>query len=274
MSPFLAVLLGGSAALYTLSAIAHVFYMFRREFDAVAKWATRSAWLIQSIGLVWLIAHTRQAPVYTLFEMTYSFTWFMMTIYLLIELYKDNQAAGSFLLPAIALLQIVGVSLPKPGQELLLNDEFPASLIGWHVGVTMLGYGFFTASFVAAALYLLQERNLRLKRWGPLYYRLPSLETLDIWGGRLVYVGFPLLTIGMSAGLGFAHVTWDTFWQADPKVIFTVLVWLVYGGYLLMRKVWGWGGRRAAWWSVAGVIGILINYFVINLVSTVHRFGV
>ncbi|HLN62123.1 MAG TPA: cytochrome c biogenesis protein CcsA [Symbiobacteriaceae bacterium] len=272
MGVLLTLLLAGSAALYTLAAVAHLFYMFRREFDFLAKWSTRLAWLLHTVTLVLLVVHSGRAPVYSLFEFATLFTWTLMSFYIALEYTRDNQAAGSFLLPVVASLQVIGVALPKPSPEHMVA-AYPASLIGWHIGVTMLGYGFFFASFVAGALYLLQERNLRRKNFSPLYYRLPSLEVLDIWGGRFVYIGFPLLTFGMAAGLGFAHVQWATFWQADPKVIFTVFVWTVYGAYMLMRKVVGWGGRKAAWWSVAGVAVLLINYFVMNMFSRLHRFG-
>ncbi len=273
MALFAILLFGATAAFYTLAATAHIFYMFRREFDVVALWSTRLAWLIQTIGLVVLVLLVRRVPIYTLFEFSYFFTWVMVTNYIAVEFFRKDQTAGSFLLPVIAAVLVIDVALPKPASEHLLQS-YPASLIMWHIGISLMGYAFFTASFVAGALYLLQENNLRRKRWGPLYYRMPSLEVLDIWGGRFVYIGFPLLTLGMASGLFFAHVTWETFWQSDAKVIFTVFVWLVYGGYLLMRKVWGWGGRKAAWWSVAGLAGLLINYFVMNLFSKLHRFGV
>lgn len=264
---------GGSAAFYTLAAIAHVYYMFMRGFAEVARWAARVAFAVQTAGVALLIAETGRAPVHTLFEFAYFFTWFMMAVYIGAEAYAKNQAAGSFLVPSIAGGLVVTVTLPKPSPEQMLYD-FPAALIGWHVGVMMLGYAFLTASFVAGALYLIQERNLRRKKWGPIYYRLPSLEWLDVWSGRMIYVGFSLVTIGMTAGLIFAHVTWSSFWESDPKVIFTVFVWLVYGAYGLMRNVWGWGGRKAAWWAVIGVLGLIVNYFIINLVSELHRFGV
>ncbi|HYG57219.1 MAG TPA: cytochrome c biogenesis protein CcsA [Symbiobacteriaceae bacterium] len=273
MRTLLTVVVAGSAALYTLAAIAHLSYMVRREFDMLAKMSTRAAWLVHSLGLVILVIHTGQAPFYTLFDFAYFFTWIMMSNYIALEFLRGGQAAGAFLVPTIALVQVACMGLPKSMPEEMVQ-EFPASLVGWHIGVIMLGYTFFVASFIAGALYLLQERNLRAKRWGSFYHRVPPLETLDIWGGRFVSIGFPLMTIGMVVGLVFAHVTWAHFWQADPKVIFTVFVWLVYGGYLLMRKVWGWGGRKAAWWSVAGVAGLLINYFVMNLLSRLHRFGV
>jgi ABC-type transport system involved in cytochrome c biogenesis permease subunit len=272
MGPFLTALLAGTAALYTLAAVAHVFYMFRRHFDWLAKWSTRGAWVLHSVSLVWLTVHMGRAPVYSLFEFASVFTWSLVSFYIALEYMRDNQAAGSFLLPVIAMVQVAGVALPKSTEGFV--QEYPASLIGWHVGVTMMGYGFFVASFVAGALYLLQERNLRRKNFSPLYYRLPSLEALDIWGGRFVYIGLPLLTVGMAAGMGFAHVEWSHFWQADPKVVATMVIWMIYCGYLAMRKLWGWGGRKAAWWSVAGMAGLLINYFVVNMLSQLHRFGV
>lgn len=273
MGTALSILLSVSAVFYTLAAVAHVYYMVRRHFDFLARWSTRAAWLVHSLGLVLVVVHSGRAPFYTLFEFLFFFNWIVVTNYVAVELIRDNQAAGAFLVPVAAVMQVASVALPKPEAEALV-ESLPASLIAWHIGVTMVGYAFFLAAFVAGAFYLIQERNLRKKKWGPLYYRLPSLETLDVWGARFVYVGFPLLTIGMTAGLIFAAMEWTHMWQLDPKVVFTILLWLVYGGYLLMRKVWGWGGRKSAWWTVIGVGLLVINYFVMNLLSRTHRFGV
>jgi ABC-type transport system involved in cytochrome c biogenesis permease subunit len=63
-------------------------------------------------------------------------------------------------------------------------------------------------------------------------------------------------------------------WWLDPKVLFSLSFWLAYGCYMLMRKLGGWGGRKAAWWAFAGLVWLLINYFVINVLSRTHRFGV
>lgn len=273
MAMLVTILTGGSAALYTLSAISHLSLMFRREYEFLARWSTRAAWLVQSVGLILLVVHLGRFPIYSLFEVSHLLAWLLMTVYIVIEFARDNQAAGSFLTPVIASVMVLSLTLQHTGVEPYLGDQ-PGKLIVWHVGVTLLGYAFFIGSFVAGALYLIQDRNLRRKYFGPIYYMLPSLEALDLWAGRLVYLGFPLLTLGVATGLSFAHVTWETFWQADPKVIFTVFVWAVYGGYLLMRKIWGWGGRRAAWWVVAAGVALLVNWFVINLASDVHRFGV
>lgn len=274
MGLLLATMLAATAALYTLSAVAHLLCLFRRGFDGVARCATRIAWGAHTVSLVLLVLHTGRAPVHTHFEFSFLLTWLLTAGHNLIDLFRKNQTAGPIVIPLVAVLQVVGVALPTPGGTHLDAVDLPNALVGWHIWVTMLGYGFFVASFVAGALYLLQERNLRVKRWGPLYYRLPSLEVLDIWGGRFVYVGFSLMTIGLAAGIAFARATWQHLWRLDPKVLFTLLVWLLYAGYLLMRNLWGWGGRKAAWWSVIGTAGLLINYLVVNALSSLHRYGV
>lgn len=272
MAAFLIVLLAASAALYTLAAVIHLMYLTRRHFESLARWSTRIAWGVHSVGMAALVVHSGRMPVYTLFEFLYAFTWIVVSMYVAQELLRDTQATGAIVVPVTALMQIVGVGLQKPSPEQIVAS-YPASLISWHIGVSMLGYGFFVAASSAGALYLIQERNLRLKRWGPLYQRLPSLESLDVWGSRYISVGFMLLTIGLLAGLAFAQLRWVRWWL-DPKVLGSLAVWLVYCAYLLMRKFWGWGGRKAAWWTVIGVVGPLINYFVINVLSRTHRFGV
>lgn len=262
---------GGAAALYTLTAVAHLSLIFRREYETLARWSTRAAWLVHSVGLILLVLQTGRFPVYSLFEVSLLMAWMLMTPYIAMEYMQANQAAGAFLTPVIAVVMTLSLALPYPGGEPYLGEQ-PDRLIVWHVGVTLLGYLFCLGSFVAGALYLIQDRNLRRKSFGPIYYMLPSLEVLDLTARRFVYVGFPLLTIGVAAGLSFAHVTFAAFWEVDPKVLFTLFIWGVYGVYLLVRKGWRWGGRRAAWWVVAGGVVLLFNYLVINRTSDFHRF--
>jgi len=264
---------GGAAALCTLSATAHLSLIFRREYVQLARWSTRAAWLVQTAALALLMAGEGRFPVFSLFEVSHLLAWLLMTVYVALEARQGNQAAGSFLTPVIAAVVVLSLALPKSGVEPYLGNQ-PTLLIVWHVGVTLLGYAFFIGAFVAGALYLIQDRNLRRKAFGPIYYMLPPLESLDLWSARLIQIGFPLLTLGVATGLLVAHSTWPTLWQDDPKVIYTIAVWSVYGLYPLLRRLWGWGGRRAAWWSVLGGIALLFNHMVINFTSGFHRFGV
>lgn len=270
------LLFGLTAAIYTMAAICHVIAVFRRDWEGLARWSTRLSWVLQTVGLLLLIGQTGRFPIYSLFEAAYGFSWLLTGNYLAIEFFGNNQASGAALIPMMALLVILSVALPKPvpTHEVLLLDTLPASLVVWHVGVTLLGYALFVAAAASSMLYLLQEGQLRRKRFWPLYHRLPALEWLDLLAGRFIAIGLPVLTVGLGAGVIFATLTWNGPWYTDPKVLFTALSWLLYMGLLLSRLLLGLQGRRAAWWAITGAAGILVNYFVVNLFfSALHRFG-
>lgn len=265
-------LIGIAAILYTLSASFHLALIARREFAGLARWSTRLAWLLHTLAFALLIIEQRHFPIYTLFEVSQLLVWLLMTPYICMEAIRREQAAGSFLTPVVAGVIVLSLLLPRSGLKPFLSD-YPLALIIWHVGVTVLAYTSCFASSLFGSLYLFQERNLRRKRWGPLYYTLPSLEVLDNWSVRFAAAGFPMLTLGVAGGIALANRSWASLWHLDPKVLFTLLVWLVYAGYLLRRRG-GWGGRKAAWWVVLGGGALLVNYYLINLASQLHRYGV
>jgi ABC-type transport system involved in cytochrome c biogenesis permease subunit len=106
-------------------------------------------------------------------------------------------------------------------------------------------------------MYLLQERQLKAKRPGALYYRLPSLETLDRITYRTLTLGFPFLTLGLLLGALWARTAWGSVFAFDPLALFSFLAWLVYAATLGGRAVAGWRGRRAAYFAVVG-FGVLL----------------
>lgn len=260
------LLVGATALLYTLAAILHLLTALRRDLERWAGWLTRSGWITQT-GALLLLGIAGRLHLASLLDFTLLFCWLLMSAYVGLSLWMRSEAAGSFVLPVVAgaLVTALGV-----GEHVGQVDGISGGFLLWHVGVAMIAYGCLFIASVAGALYLVQEGNLRRKRWGRLYYRLPSLEDLDNWAVRFAWLGHPLLTLTMISGLIQAHGLWML---DDPKIFFTVLLWLLWGGYLLMRHLRGWGGRRAAWVSLVGLVGILANWFLINLLSVGHRFG-
>lgn len=269
-------LFSGTAAAYTLAACAYLLLLLRRDLGAVARWSGRLAWLLHTVALGAVIWHTRRLPVYSLFESVLLIAWLMSSAYVMYEFNHRTQAVGTVVLPLVCGLAIASLVLPKAGllQDTYLTSYLTASLVAWHVVVLLLGYGCFACASVANLLYLLQERQLRAKRFRGSLHTLPSLEALDIWGHRSVTIGFALLTLGLGAGLIFARLRWGTFGLEDPKVLWSLFTWALYGGYLGLRRTYGWGGRRAAIWCLSGFAALVVNLLIINLfLSPLHSFG-
>ncbi len=145
---------------------------------------------------------------------------------------------------------------------------------GWiflHIALIFSGYAALFFSFVASLLYLLQERNLKLKTAAGPFSRLPSLEVIDEMGYRSLMLGFPFMTFGLLAGFIIAEASFGSSFLSDPKILLSMLMWAVYMILLYTRWSAGWRGRRAAYLSTSAFVTALVAWAA-NYFSGMHRF--
>jgi len=142
-----------------------------------------------------------------------------------------------------------------------------------HVGLAFLGNAVFAVAFIAGVMYLLQERMLKNKRLSALFFRLPSLDTLDSLNYRCLTWGFPLMTMGIISGAVWAHSAWGSYWRWDPKETWALISWFVYAALLHGRLAIGWRGRRAALLAIIGFLCLLFTFLGVNLLlSGLHSY--
>jgi cytochrome c-type biogenesis protein CcsB len=190
----------------------------------------------------------------------------LVGVFLLAQLRAPLLALGAVVAPLAFGLAFAAVALKggvEPLPPVLRSVWFPV-----HVGVSLLGDAVFALAFSASVLYLVQERRLKAHRGRGLLRRLPSLETLDRVSHICLVWGLVLLTLGVMSGIVWAHVAWsDRPWMRDPKILFTLLVWLLYVVLLQGRMTAGWRGRWAAQLTIAGFMVIVISLVGVNLLG-------
>ncbi len=140
----------------------------------------------------------------------------------------------------------------------------PTMWLPAHVAPAFLGYAVFAVAFCLSLAYLLQERQLKSKRMGDLFRRLPSLETLDTLNYRFVALGFALFTVAIVTGSLLARHVWGHLWSWEPVQVLSVLTWLLYACLLQARSI-GWRGRKAATLTIAGFVLVLASFLTVNL---------
>jgi cytochrome c-type biogenesis protein CcsB len=145
--------------------------------------------------------------------------------------------------------------------------------LSFHVAAALLGNATFALAFLGGILYLIQERQLKGKKFGFFYKRLPSLETLDALNYYCINIGFILLTLGIITGSLYAQYTLGAFWQWDPKETMTLVAWLLYAGLFHARLLKGWRGRRAALLAIAGFAVLMVTFLGADVWQrSYHRF--
>jgi ABC-type uncharacterized transport system permease subunit len=169
---------------------------------------------------------------------------------------------GAFITP-VTLLLFLGAAFRRDVGP--VPDPVRSALLPVHVAVNMLGLAAFALAFAAALAYLLQERQLRKKRFGGIFERLPALDVLDSVGLKAVLAGFPMLTVGVVTGALWAVRLHPDSFPLSAAQGFGLLAWILFAAVLLLRVAAGWRGRRAAIGTLLGflcTLAVLLGYVI------------
>jgi ABC-type transport system involved in cytochrome c biogenesis permease subunit len=161
---------------------------------------------------------------------------------------------GAFVMPVVLVLALKS-SLGRPA----LAPALGGAWVWVHIALALIGIAAFVLNFAGALMYLLQERQIRAKRPGRFYYRLPALETLDHLTYRTLALGFPFLTTGIILGAVWARTSWGSVFAPDPLAFFSAVAWVIYAGTLAGRTAAGWRGRRAAYYAIVGFAALVLT---------------
>jgi ABC-type uncharacterized transport system permease subunit len=212
-----------------------------------ATWGVRLGWLAQTALLGVQAERSDGFPWDTWAGSLDLFVWLVVTAYLFWGCRSRYRLLGLAVMPpAVCLLLAawLGGATKKH-----VNGDYSSAFLALHVGLVLVAFAGFTLSAGLAALYLWQERRLKLRRAGGLLGRAPSLVTLDALEGRVVAFAVPALTGGIVAG--FVRLR-SHGGSVDALMVVTLLTWTVFVTYLVLRLGLGWRGRRAAYLVLAG----------------------
>jgi HemX protein len=147
--------------------------------------------------------------------------------------------------------------------------------------LVLLSYTALSLGFVYAVLYLILARQLMRRRFGLLFRRLPSLDTLERMSVGAVELGVPLLFLSLCLGHLWMYdlrdrVTREVADQLspfDPKILMAWLVLLIYSVGLAGHRLLGWRGRRMSVMAVAAYVAVVVATGLIHhLFPSFHNF--
>lgn len=175
---------------------------------------------------------------------------------LLSGLLRTLPAIGTIVLPVAALAVLVPVAFARP-------HEYPFAdkpLLAAHVAVALVSYAFFVVAAVQAMILMGLEKRLHRRLPDPGSDSLPPLLTLERFLFRLVTTGFVLLTLTLGSGMLFSEQLFGRPVMFNHKSVWSVLGWLTFGGLLWGRSRYGWRGRVALRWILAGTLFVFLAY--------------
>ena len=125
----------------------------------------------------------------------------------------------------------------------------------FHVPSAWVGFLAFFIVFIASVMYLMR----RERKWDAL-----AMSAAEI--------GVTFTTLVLLTGPLWAKKAWGAFWVWDARLTTTLILWMIYIGYLMLRST-AEGERRARFSAVLGIVGFFdvpIIYVSVTIWRTMH----
>jgi ABC-type uncharacterized transport system permease subunit len=192
--------------------------------------------------------------------------------YAVIERKSRAKETGYFILNFSFFFQL--------GSTLFIRDLvevpqiFRSGWFGLHVTSALIGYSAITISAVYGFLYLMLYHEIKANRFGVIYKKLPSLETLERMNFIAITLAFIFLTTAILAGFIWLPQAFTGFSYADPKLLGTIVIWSMYGVGILAKKRGNLRGRSVMVLSICAFAIAIFSMTIINMFfSGFHRFS-
>jgi cytochrome c-type biogenesis protein CcsB len=261
-------------AAYLIAAIHSIlaFVNKRLALHRVAEWSIAVGFVLHTGALIadWVI--DGHYPLFNLRETLSFLAWALVAAYAAVLYRYRAQALGAFMMPLISIMTFVALVI-QTGTNETPRAFSETWLFPVHTTLLIFAYAAFFVVFISSVMYLLQERELKLKTFSAVFHRLPSLATVNELSTVAAALGLTLLTLGIATGMIWSSARDGRIWRNDPKEIFAFLTWLLYFLLIIYRSTARWRGRRAAWLGVVGFALVLCTFLGSRLLGGYHVFG-
>ncbi len=192
-----------------------------------------------------------------------------MAGYLLLDWRYDLPVAGAFVAPFTVAVMVPAHLVHSSARAVAPQITHSVALFV-HVGAAALGTATLALAFGLALLYLASERQMKSKRPGRLFERLPSLDLIDKAGYQLAVWGFVFLSLAIATGSLVSREATGTTLPFAPKQGFAILAWALFATMIQARLVAGWRGRRVAMLVITGFVLLVGTYVGLLTAPALH----
>ena len=126
----------------------------------------------------------------------------------------------------------------------------------FHVPIAIMSFLAFFVVFAGSLMYLIK----RTPKWDSIAHA--SAE-----------VGVVFVTLALITGIIWARPIWNTWWTWEPRLTTTLILWLIYVAYLMVRSYAPTQSKGAVYAAVMGIVGFIdvpIVYYSVVWWRSIH----
>jgi heme exporter protein C len=171
---------------------------------------------------------------------------------------KDTLLIVLTILSAVLVMVALYLALAGAPEANLKSEtgRYAQRIIYFHIATAWVGFLAFFITFVAGVVYL----RTQARKWD-----IVALSSAEI--GTVFMLGV------LVSGSIWARPAWGVWWIWDERLTISLIQFLVYVGYLMLRSSVEDPSRRARFAAVYGIVAFIsvpINFIAIRLWRTQH----
>lgn len=152
----------------------------------------------------------------------------------------DRLLPPAVIVSMLGALYLVFIGAPTDGFQGPVQRIFYVHMAMWLCTFTAFGM-----VGVASLLYL--------------WKRTPGWDHL---GRAAAELGLVFCSLGLATGSIWAKPIWATWWTWDPRLTLTLILWMIYAAYLLLRSLASEPRQGATLAAILGVSGVVDLYLI------------
>lgn len=153
----------------------------------------------------------------------------------------------------LMLVDVYLIFMVAPTDAVLGNVQ---RVFYFHVPMAIISFVAFFLVFVASVVYLIG----RSEKWDRLAHAAAE-------------VGVVFVTLALITGIIWARPVWGVWWTWEPRLTTTLILWLIYVAYLMIRSYASNRTQGAIYSAVVGIVGFVdvpIVYYSVQWWRSIH----
>jgi ABC-type uncharacterized transport system permease subunit len=250
------------------------FYFNKPILQTLQTVSTLAAIIFNIVALILQWQAMRQLHSYSVFDLMVFVALALALVYMLLYFKYKRPYLGLFLMPLVIMAGLVALFTANKSSSV---PSFATESL-WlyiHIPLLVLGTAFFLTAFATGLMYFIMERQLKQKKFGKVFAMFPSLDSLDNMNRASLVVGFGTYTAGILCAAGWVsmRIAHAGLFDTNPelgasfqlKLVFALIVWVMFGVILLLKTKRGMSPRQTAFASVLGFVSVLLAYTAVAL---------
>jgi ABC-type uncharacterized transport system permease subunit len=203
------------------------------------------------------LPHGLSLPLFTAIAAT---TLTIVLLHLILCLKQPADYLGIAVYP-LAAVSLIASHAAGGGSEIIDKG------VQIHVFLSLVSYAILALAAAQAVLVSVQRHFLSRHKPGGFIRALPPYDSTERLLFTLLAAGFVLLSLSLASGFFFLE---DMFHQhLVHKTVLSCAGWAIFGTLLFGRWKFGWRGKKAVHWTLAGFAMLILAYFGTKIVVEV-----